>query len=114
MASFRAYTSKTTSFYEKKLILDHLLEKYTYSQRASRPDEQQISTDASLVLTSYTIDLNLVKMIATINGDIKINGKGHPTEVRIPDMFGSIMSATPMVNPHHFKVKAAADAFIAE
>lgn len=53
-------------------------------------------------------------MIATINVDTKINGKGHPTEVRIPDMFGSIMSATPMVNPHHFKVKAAADAFIAE
>ncbi|KAF5563413.1 salicylate 1-monooxygenase [Fusarium phyllophilum] len=53
-------------------------------------------------------------MIATINGDTKINGKGHPTEVRIPDMFGSIMSATPMVNPHHFKVKAAADAFIAD
>ncbi|KAL9570063.1 hypothetical protein ACKAV7_005784 [Fusarium commune] len=53
-------------------------------------------------------------MIATINEDTKVNGKGHPTEVRIPDMFGSIMSATPMVNPHHFKVKAAADAFIAD
>ncbi|KAM5373077.1 hypothetical protein ACJA88_008605 [Fusarium oxysporum] len=53
-------------------------------------------------------------MIATINGDTKVNGRSHPTEVRIPDMFGSIMSATPMVNPHHFKVKAAADAFIAD
>ncbi|KAH7483955.1 RNA polymerase I-specific transcription initiation factor rrn3 [Fusarium oxysporum f. sp. albedinis] len=53
-------------------------------------------------------------MIATINGDTKVNGRSHPTEVRIPDMFGSIMSATPMVNLHHFKVKAAADAFIAD
>ncbi|KAF4500917.1 Monooxygenase, FAD-binding [Fusarium agapanthi] len=55
-------------------------------------------------------------MIETINGDKKINGKGHPSEVRIPDMFGFIMSATPTVNPHQyqFKVKAAADAFIAD
>ncbi|KAL7759530.1 hypothetical protein ACKLNR_009620 [Fusarium oxysporum f. sp. zingiberi] len=53
-------------------------------------------------------------MIAIIKGDTKVNGKSHPTEVRIPDMFGSIMSATPMVNPHHFKAKAAADAFIAD
>ncbi|SCO85740.1 related to pentalenene synthase [Fusarium oxysporum] len=53
-------------------------------------------------------------MIAIIKGDTKVNGKSHPTEVRIPDMFGSIMSATPMVNPHHSKVKAAADAFIAD
>lgn len=53
-------------------------------------------------------------MIATINGDKKVNGRSHPTEVRIPDMLDSILSATPMVNPHHFKVKAAADAFIAE
>ncbi|KAF4339046.1 pentalenene synthase [Fusarium beomiforme] len=53
-------------------------------------------------------------MIATIKEDTKVNGKGHPTQVRIPDMFGSIMSATPVVNPHHFKVKAAADAFIAD
>ncbi|EWY95269.1 hypothetical protein FOYG_04368 [Fusarium oxysporum NRRL 32931] len=53
-------------------------------------------------------------MIATINGDKKVNGRSHPTEVRIPDMLGSILSATPMVNPHHFKVKAAADAFIAD
>ncbi|KAH7261009.1 uncharacterized protein BKA55DRAFT_686584 [Fusarium redolens] len=51
-------------------------------------------------------------MIATINGDTEVNGKGHPIDVRIPDMFGSIMSATPMVNTRHFKVKAAADAFI--
>ena len=38
----------------------------------------------------------------------------HPKSVRVPDMFGSIMSAEAQVNPHHFQVKAAADAFIAE
>ncbi|KAF5622937.1 monooxygenase FAD-binding protein [Fusarium sp. NRRL 52700] len=53
-------------------------------------------------------------MIEPINADTKINGKGHPAKVRIPDMFGSIMFATPIVNAHHFKVKAAADAFIAD
>ncbi|KAK1252116.1 hypothetical protein MKX08_003303 [Trichoderma sp. CBMAI-0020] len=39
---------------------------------------------------------------------------GRRTAVRIPDMFGSIMSAEAVVNPHHFKVKAAADSWIAE
>lgn len=38
----------------------------------------------------------------------------HPKSVKVPDMFGSIMSAEAQVNPHHFRVKAAADAFIAE
>lgn len=38
----------------------------------------------------------------------------HPQSVKVPDMFGSIMSAEARVNPHHFQVKAAADAFIAE
>ncbi|KAL4880367.1 isoprenoid synthase domain-containing protein [Aspergillus karnatakaensis] len=38
----------------------------------------------------------------------------HEKAVRVPDMFSSIMSAEATVNPHHFKVKAAADSFIAE
>ncbi|KHN99702.1 uncharacterized protein MAM_02555 [Metarhizium album ARSEF 1941] len=38
---------------------------------------------------------------------------GNPTTVRIPDTFSSIMSAEAPLNPHHFKVKAAADAWIA-
>jgi hypothetical protein len=71
-------------------------------------------THSSSVLDSGTVHLNIDKMIATINGDTEVNGKGHPIDVRIPDMFGSIMSATPMVNTRHFKVKAAADAFIDE
>jgi hypothetical protein len=59
-------------------------------------------------------------MSSTITDSSRTNGNsttitnGHPTVVRIPDMFGSIMSAEPVVNPHHFKVKAAADAWIAE
>ncbi|KAL2830806.1 Presilphiperfolan-8-beta-ol synthase [Aspergillus cavernicola] len=48
-----------------------------------------------------------------MNGNSITITNGHPMAVRIPDMFGSIMSAEAVVNPHHFKVKAAADAWIA-
>lgn len=63
---------------------------------------------------------DIVNGISTngIQPHVEINQKpqlnSHPKSVTVPDMFGSIMSAEAQVNPHHFRVKAAADAFIAE
>lgn len=58
--------------------------------------------------------VNTLDTSGSMNGNSTALTNGHPTAVRIPDMFGSIMSVKPVVNPHHFRVKPAADAWIAE
>ncbi|KFG84812.1 terpene synthase metal binding domain protein [Metarhizium anisopliae] len=57
---------------------------------------------------------SIITASSPTNGNSTTVTNGHPTVVRISDMFGSIMSAEPVVNRNYFKVKAAAGAWIAE
>jgi hypothetical protein len=41
------------------------------------------------------------------------NNARQPQFVRIPDVFGSILSSKPVVNPNYFAVKASGDRWIA-
>ena len=61
---------------------------------------------------SSVISKNDTESHLETNQKQKLNS--HPKSITVPDMFGSIMSAEAQVNSHHFRVKAAADAFIAE
>lgn len=97
----------------------HLLSSITCPNRGSpqRPVCLHLNLDpwtVSYAPTTICHTDTVIMAPSSSNGHSMAISGNNSKHVRIPDMFGSIMSVQAAVNPQHFKVKAAADAWIAE